>query len=108
MTNQFVSFFSKNQIQLIRWATYLGIFITLSGLALMAYMGLYNRYWSDDWCYNVDFKNVGIIGTVNTYFIEGDSADIGYGYSNNRYSLTLLAGLLYLAGILAQKSQLPW
>ncbi|HEX2697304.1 MAG TPA: hypothetical protein VHM28_06305, partial [Anaerolineales bacterium] len=72
--------------------------ILLIGLALMAYLGLYNRYWSDDWCYNRDFKSLGVLGTVNTYFFTGE--DARRGYSTNRYSLTLLSGLLYLPGVL--------
>jgi hypothetical protein len=103
MNNYFSSFFSKNEVEIRKWAIYLGIFVTIAGLAFMAYLGFYNRYWSDDWCYNVDFKNLGIGGTVNTYFMTGDRTDIGYGYSNNRYSLTLLSGLLYMAGIFGAK-----
>ena len=77
----------------------LGILIPLSGLLLLAYMGYYNRYWSDDWCYNVDFKNVGIGGTIRTYFLTENTTQVGYGYSNNRYSLTLISGLLFMLGI---------
>ncbi len=72
--------------------------VILVGLGLFAYIGFYNRYWSDDWCYNRDFKNLGAIGAVNTYFSSGESALRGY--STNRYSLTLLSGLFYLPGIL--------
>ena len=82
----------------IQWTVYLAIFVTLAGLTLLAYMGWYNRYWSDDWCYNLDFKNLGIWGTINTYFMTGKEALRGY--SNNRYSLTLLSGLLSSTGIL--------
>lgn len=103
MKNQLGSFFQKNAALLNQWVIYLGIFITLAGLALMAYLGLYNRYWSDDWCYNVDFKNLGIGGALNTYFLPGDDPLRGFGYSTNRYSLTLLAGLLYLTGISGAK-----
>jgi hypothetical protein len=103
MNNYFSSFFSKNEVEIRKWAIYLGILVTLAGLAFIAYLGFYNRYWSDDWCYNFDFKNLGIGGTINTYFMTGNRTDIGYGYSNNRYSLTLLAGLLYMAGIFGAK-----
>ena len=77
------------------------IFICLAvvaiGLALFAYLGLYNRYWADDWCYNDDFKHIGIIKSVGTYFETG--AATHRGYPPNRYSFTILSGLLYLPGI---------
>jgi hypothetical protein len=63
----------------------------------LAYMGFYNRYWGDDWCYNRDFKNLGVWKTMNTYFSTGDDAHTGY--STNRYALTLLSGLFYLPGL---------
>src|ERR1700690_1544069 len=68
------------------------------GLGLLAYIGIYNRYWADDWCYNLDFKNMGVLGSLKGYFFTGENAIRGY--STNRYSLTLLAGLLYIPGIL--------
>lgn len=103
MNNLFFSLFSKNEVAIRKWAIYLGIFVTMAGLAFMAYLGFYNRYWADDWCYNVDFKNQGIVGALNTYYETVDGSLIGYGYSNNRYSLTLLAGLLYMVGIFGAK-----
>ena len=75
----------------------LSILIVVSGLATLAYMGFYNRYWADDWCYNDDFKHQGIAKAVGNYLATADDADRGY--STNRYSLTLIAGLLYLLGI---------
>ncbi len=72
--------------------------VLLLGLGLLAYIGFYNRYWGDDWCYNRDFKNLGAIGAVGTYFFSGDAALRGY--STNRFSLTLLSGLSYLPGII--------
>lgn len=71
--------------------------VLLAGLGLFAYIGIYNRYWSDDWCFNRDFKNLGAITAVKTYFYSGDDANRGY--STNRYSATLLSGLFYLPGI---------
>ena len=71
--------------------------VILIGLGLFAYIGFYNRYWSDDWCYNLDFKNLGAITAVKTYFSSGEDANRGY--ATNRYSLTLLSGLFYLPGI---------
>ncbi len=67
------------------------------GLGLLAYIGFYNRYWADDWCYNRDFKSLGVLGSLQGYFFTGQSALRGY--STNRYSLTLLSGLLYIPGI---------
>ncbi|HEY9151586.1 MAG TPA: hypothetical protein VIN60_01780 [Anaerolineales bacterium] len=71
--------------------------VALIGLGLLAYIGFYNRYWADDWCYNLDFKNLGILGSLQGYFFTGQNALRGY--STNRYSLTLLSGLLYIPGI---------
>jgi len=79
----------------------LGTIATIAGLALMAYLGIYNRFWADDWCYNRDFNDLGIIGTVNTYFMTGQEALRGYAV--NRYSLTLVSGLLFLLGIFGSK-----
>ena len=76
----------------------LGCCVVLTGLILLAYMGFYNRYWGDDWCYNRDFKELGLLKTVGTYFCTGEEA--ARGYSTNRYSLTLFSGLLYLPGLL--------
>src|ERR1700690_200361 len=67
------------------------------GLGLLAYIGFYNRYWADDWCYNRDFKSLGVLGSLQGYFFTGQSALRGY--STNRYSLTFLSGLLYIPGI---------
>ena len=83
--------------QFNRWTILLGILAAFAGLALLAYMGFYNRYWGDDWCYNRDFKNLGVWKTVNTYFLTGEQAHRGY--STNRYALTLLSGLFYLPGV---------
>lgn len=69
----------------------------VAGLGLFAYMGFFNRYWADDWCYNRDFKYLGFAGTMNGYFFTG--AEALRGYSTNRYTLTLLSGALYEAGM---------
>ncbi|MBI3169045.1 MAG: hypothetical protein HYZ22_11235 [Chloroflexi bacterium] len=85
-----------------RWLIMLlGAIIPLIGLALMVYIGIYNRYWGDDWCYNFDFKTLGIDGAIKTYSMTG--AEALRGYANNRYSLTLISGLLYLTGIFGAK-----
>ncbi|NOY99263.1 MAG: hypothetical protein GXP40_08695 [Chloroflexi bacterium] len=77
------------------FAIILGCCIVVAGLILFAYMGFYNRYWADDWCYNNDFHNLGFWKTLNGYM----STDATRGYSTNRYSLTLFSGLLYSLGI---------
>ncbi|HUI88495.1 MAG TPA: hypothetical protein VLX61_07185 [Anaerolineales bacterium] len=66
-------------------------------LGLLAYIGFYGRYWADDWCYNRDFQNLGVLGSLRGYFFTGQNALRGY--STNRYALTLLSGLLYLPGL---------
>lgn len=93
--------YQKNRITIRQLAVLIGYCIPLAGLALMIYIGIYNRYWGDDWCYNFDFKTLGIGGAINTYFITGPEALRGY--ANNRYSLTLVSGLLYLTGIFGAK-----
>ncbi|HUH99297.1 MAG TPA: DUF6056 family protein [Anaerolineales bacterium] len=70
----------------------------LVALGLLSYIGSYNRYWADDWCYNRDFQSLGVLGSLQGYFFTGPSALRGY--STNRYALTLLSGLLYIPGIL--------
>jgi hypothetical protein len=65
-----------------------GIVILFAGLALLAWLGIYNRYWADDWCYSADAVQLGTIGATLQYFgFEGT------GYSPNRYSLTFLSTL---------------
>lgn len=80
-----------------RGAGLLSLAAALAGLGLLAYMGTYDRYWQDDWCYNRDFRSLGLLGTLRTYFATGQ--DALRGYSTNRYSLTLLSGLFYEAGM---------
>lgn len=72
--------------------------IAVIGLGIFAYLGFYNRYWADDWCFNTDFKHEGILNTVGNYFITGDAAHRGY--PPNRYSFVILSGLFYLPGLL--------
>ncbi|HXQ36371.1 MAG TPA: DUF6056 family protein, partial [Anaerolineales bacterium] len=82
--------------KLNRSTVYLYLAVTLLGLAVFAYLGFYNRYWADDWCYNDDFKHQGIIKSIGTYF---DGENPHRGYPPNRYSFTILSGFLYLPGI---------
>lgn len=75
---------------------FLCLVVAAIGLALFAYLGFYNRYWADDWCYNDDFKHLGITKSIGTYF---DAENAHRGYPPNRFSFTVLSGLLYLPGI---------
>jgi hypothetical protein len=61
--------------------------IFMAGVGLFAYLGTYNRYWADDWCYNADFKNLGFIETVRGYAYNVT-------YTPSRYSVTIFAGLI--------------
>lgn len=83
------------------WMAFLGTVVLVAGLGAMAYLGFYNRYWSDDWCYKADFNDLGMGGTLSTYFMTGDEALRGY--SNNRYSLTILSWLFHVMGITGAK-----
>jgi|GEM_PF-756082 len=66
----------------------LGNLVVLAGLALLAYLGFYNRYWSDDWCYSADARELGTIPATLQYFGTAET-----GYSTNRYSLTFFSAL---------------
>ncbi len=66
----------------------LGNVVVLAGLALLAYLGFYNRYWADDWCYSADARTLGTIPATLQYF-DTEST----GYSTNRYSLTFFSAL---------------
>lgn len=66
----------------------LGNSIVLAGLALLAYLGFYNRYWADDWCYSADARALGTIPATLQYFDTEKT-----GYSSNRYSLTFFSAL---------------
>jgi hypothetical protein len=66
----------------------LGNIVVLAGLALLAYLGFYNRYWSDDWCYSADARALGTIPATLQYFNPDNT-----GYSTNRYSLTFFSAL---------------
>ncbi|HET9907989.1 MAG TPA: hypothetical protein VFQ23_15165 [Anaerolineales bacterium] len=75
---------------------FLCLAVVTIGLAVFGYLGFYNRYWADDWCYNDDFKHQGIVQSIGTYF---DGENPHRGYPPNRYSFTIVSGLLYLPGI---------
>ena len=91
-----VNFKAPMTQKLNQLTVFLCLAVAAIGLALFAYLGFYNRYWADDWCYNDDFKHLGIIKSIGTYF---DGENPHRGYPPNRYSFTILSGLLYLPGI---------
>jgi hypothetical protein len=66
----------------------LGNIVVLAGLAVLAYLGFYNRYWADDWCYSADARQLGTIPATLQYFDVEKT-----GYSSNRYSLTFFSAL---------------
>jgi len=76
------------------------LILFLVGVAFFAYLGIYNRYWADDWCYNADLHELGFINTLKGYSHITT-------YAANRYSLTLFSGLLYSMGILGVQIMTP-
>lgn len=78
----------------------LGLILFVAGVGLFVYLGVYNRYWADDWCYNADFRNQGFIDTVAGY-----SHDVTY--TPSRYSVTIFAGLLQAFGVLGVQLMTP-
>ena len=83
--------------KLSRFSIYIAFGSILIGLGLMVYLGFYNRYWSDDWCYERDLEHLGVKQTLAGYFFTGEDAIRGY--STNRYGLTFITSILYLAGL---------
>ena len=71
---------------------FIGLILFSAGVILFVYLGIYNRYWADDWCYNADFRNKGFIETVAGY-----SYDVTY--TPSRYSVTIFAGMLQAVGV---------
>jgi hypothetical protein len=76
----------------------LAIFIV--GLGIFAYLGIYFRYWADDWCYNADFRNLGLLETLRGYAYNVT-------YTPSRYSVTILAGMFYPLGVLGLQLLIP-
>lgn len=70
----------------------LSLALFLIGLGIFAYLGFYNRYWADDWCYNADFKDLGLWGLMEGYTYITT-------YASNRFSLTLFSALLQVFAI---------
>ncbi len=79
---------------------FIGLLLFVAGVGLFVYLGVYNRYWADDWCYNADFRNKGFIDTVAGY-----SYDVTY--TPSRYSVTIFAGLLQALGVLGVQLMTP-
>src|SRR5574339_353666 len=74
--------------------------IFLTGLALFAYLGIFNRYWSDDWCINADLRELGFAGTLKGYAYITT-------YSSNRFSLIFFSGILNFLDILGVQIMSP-
>jgi len=79
---------------------YLVLGVILAGLIFYAYLGVHNRYWADDWCYNADFYDLGVVETIKGYSTITT-------YASNRFSLTLFSGLLYSLGIFGVQIMSP-
>lgn len=79
---------------------FIGMILVVAGVGLFVYLGVYNRYWADDWCYNADLRNQGFIDTVAGY-----SYDVTY--TPSRYSVTIFAGLLQAFGVLGVQLMTP-
>ena len=66
--------------------------IFVIGLVVYAFFGIYSRYWSDDWCYNADYRTLGFWGTLAGYnYITT--------YASNRLSLTFFSMMLETTGL---------
>lgn len=78
----------------------IGLIIVLAGVGLFVYLGLYNRYWADDWCYNADLRNKGFIESVAGYAYDVT-------YTPSRYSVTIFAGLLEAFGVAGVQLMTP-
>ena len=90
--------FEREKFQKI--ALPLGLAVFIFGLGVYAYLGLYFRYWADDWCYNVDFRNLGFLETLRGYAYNVT-------YTPSRYSVTILAGLFYPLGVFGLQILIP-
>ncbi|MEB2333184.1 MAG: hypothetical protein OZ914_02590 [Anaerolineaceae bacterium] len=83
-----------------KYVSYIPLAIFLIGLAIFAYLGIYFRYWADDWCYNADFRNLGFLETLRGYLYNVT-------YTPSRYSVTILAGLFYPLGVFGLQLLIP-
>jgi len=71
---------------------WLGSGIFLLGLSVFAFLGIYDRYWADDWCFNADLKTLGFWGTLQGYMYITH-------YASNRFSSTIFTALLQSMGV---------
>ena len=62
----------------------MGILVFLAGLLLFSWLGTYNRYWADDWCYYSYIKNLGVGETLRGYFYITT-------YNSNRSAMTFIS-----------------
>src|SRR5215510_15655195 len=93
-----MSFDGLNKTQKITLLVGLAVFVF--GLGVYAYLGVYFRYWADDWCYNADFKHLGFLETLRGYAYNVT-------YTPSRYSVTILAGLFYPLGVFGLQILVP-
>jgi hypothetical protein len=80
---------SKTLNQVVAISAFL---VFASGVILFAYLAIYNRYWSDDWCINADLRELGFLGTLHGYTYITT-------YSSNRVSLIFFSGILNYLGV---------
>ena len=83
-----------------RFVFIVGLILFLAGVGLFSYLGYYNRYWADDWCYNADFKNLGFLETLSGYAYNVT-------YTPSRYSVTIFAGLIQAFEIFGMQLMTP-
>jgi hypothetical protein len=75
-----------------KFSLYFTAFVFLAGLVAFAYLGAYNRWWGDDWCFNADLGTYGFLGAMKGYtFITH--------YASNRISLTFFSYFFQLMGV---------
>jgi len=67
----------------------IGLVVVLGGLFFFTYLSVYNRYWGDDWCYNADLRNRGLLGALAGYAYDVT-------YTPSRYSVIIFSGFLRL------------
>ena len=89
------------KLSIKQWIVLLGVLVFSFGLGLFAYLGVFNRFYADDWCYNADFLELGLLGTLRGYSYITT-------YASNRFSLTLFSGLFERLGILGVQFITPF
>ncbi|MQC26465.1 MAG: hypothetical protein DWG76_03330 [Chloroflexi bacterium] len=81
-----------NQARLEKTILWTLLVLLLAGLLWFSYLGIFNRYWGDDWCINADFTELGLVENLSGYV---DNIT----YTPSRYSANLFAGLMLPIGI---------